>query len=42
MAEFPPPSLLPLIQEIFELLKARNETISVAETVSTFYKLPFR
>ena len=33
MAEFPPPSLQPLIQEVFELLKARNETISVAETV---------
>lgn len=35
MAEFPPPSLQPLIQEIFDLLKARNETVSVAETVRT-------
>jgi hypothetical protein len=35
MAEFPPPSLQPLIQEVFELLKARNETVSVAETVCT-------
>lgn len=34
MAEFPPPSLQPLIQEVFDLLKARNETISVAETAA--------
>ncbi|KAJ5772541.1 competence/damage-inducible protein CinA [Penicillium odoratum] len=34
MAEFPPPSLQPLIQEVFDLLRARNETISVAETAA--------
>ncbi|KAL3470880.1 hypothetical protein BJX99DRAFT_38581 [Aspergillus californicus] len=34
MAEFPPPSLQPLIQEIFDLLKSRNETVSVAETAA--------
>ncbi|KAL2864329.1 CinA family protein [Aspergillus lucknowensis] len=34
MAEFPPPSLAPFIQEIFSLLKARNETVSVAETAA--------
>ncbi|KAJ5110688.1 competence/damage-inducible protein CinA [Penicillium argentinense] len=34
MAEFPPASLQPLIQEVFDLLKARNETISVAETAA--------
>lgn len=33
MSEFPPSSLRPLIEEVFELLKSRNETISVAETV---------
>ncbi|EAU29820.1 predicted protein [Aspergillus terreus NIH2624] len=35
MSEFPPSSLRPLIEEVFELLKSRNETISVAETVYT-------
>ncbi|KAF9886146.1 hypothetical protein FE257_011971 [Aspergillus nanangensis] len=34
MSEFPPASLRPLIQEVFELLKSRNETISVAETAA--------
>ncbi|KAJ5679900.1 competence/damage-inducible protein CinA [Penicillium macrosclerotiorum] len=34
MAEFPPPSLQPVIQEVFDLLKSRNETISVAETAA--------
>ena len=33
MSEFPPSSLQPLVQEVFELLKAKKETISVAETV---------
>ena len=33
MAEFPPSSLQPLAQEVVELLKARRETVSVAETV---------
>lgn len=33
MSEFPPASLRPLIEEIFDLLRARKETISVAETV---------
>ena len=33
MADFPPQSLQPLVDEVFQLLKARNETISVAETV---------
>lgn len=33
MSEFPPASLRPLIKEVFELLCARVETISVAETV---------
>ncbi|KAL4923003.1 CinA family protein [Aspergillus undulatus] len=34
MAEFPPSSLQPLVQEIFVLLKSRNETVSVAETAA--------
>ncbi|KAL4938607.1 hypothetical protein BDV06DRAFT_50036 [Aspergillus oleicola] len=34
MAEFPPASLQPLVQEIFILLKSRNETVSVAETAA--------
>ncbi|CAK39077.1 uncharacterized protein An05g00430 [Aspergillus niger] len=34
MSEFPPASLRPLIEEIFDLLRARKETISVAETAS--------
>ncbi|KAL4982238.1 hypothetical protein BDW68DRAFT_182738 [Aspergillus falconensis] len=34
MAEFPPPSLEPLAQEVVELLKARKETVSVAETAA--------
>ncbi|KAL4745495.1 hypothetical protein BDW72DRAFT_186595 [Aspergillus terricola var. indicus] len=34
MAEFPPPSLQPLAQEVVELLKARRETLSVAETAA--------
>ncbi|RDW63237.1 CinA family protein [Aspergillus mulundensis] len=34
MAEFPPPSLQPLAQEVVELLKARKETVSVAETAA--------
>lgn len=33
MGEFPPSSLQPLIQEVFDLLVSRKETISVAETV---------
>ena len=33
MSEFPPSNLQPLIREVFELLKAKQETISVAETV---------
>ncbi|KAB8234411.1 CinA family protein [Aspergillus alliaceus] len=35
MSDFPPSSLRPLILEVFELLKSRKETISVAETVYT-------
>lgn len=31
--EFPPFKLLPLIEEVTSLLKGRNETVSVAETV---------
>ncbi|KAL3455371.1 hypothetical protein BJX64DRAFT_272495 [Aspergillus heterothallicus] len=34
MAEFPPPSLQPLAQELVELLKSRKETVSVAETAA--------
>ncbi|OJJ01309.1 hypothetical protein ASPVEDRAFT_82834 [Aspergillus versicolor CBS 583.65] len=34
MAEFPPPSLAPLAQEVVDLLKARSETVSVAETAA--------
>ncbi|CAI7602544.1 unnamed protein product [Penicillium bialowiezense] len=34
MAEFPPRSLQPLVDEVYQLLKARNETISVAETAA--------
>ncbi|KAG2411778.1 hypothetical protein HFD88_009334 [Aspergillus terreus] len=34
MSEFPPSSLRPLIEEVYELLKSRNETISVAETAA--------
>ncbi|KAL2811759.1 hypothetical protein BJX63DRAFT_433109 [Aspergillus granulosus] len=34
MAEFPPPSLQPLAQELVELLKARKQTVSVAETAA--------
>ncbi|KAI9367736.1 hypothetical protein BJX61DRAFT_527097 [Aspergillus egyptiacus] len=34
MAEFPPPSLQPLAQEVFDLLKSRNETVSIAETAA--------
>ncbi|PYI09111.1 competence/damage-inducible protein CinA [Aspergillus sclerotiicarbonarius CBS 121057] len=34
MSEFPPASLRPLIEEVFELLRARVETISVAETAA--------
>lgn len=30
---FPPRSLVPLVEEVAELLKGRNETVSVAETV---------
>lgn len=32
--EFPPSKLLPLIEEVTSQLKGRNETVSVAETVS--------
>ncbi|KAL4889803.1 competence/damage-inducible protein CinA [Aspergillus ambiguus] len=34
MSEFPPASLRPLIEEVFELLKSRKETLSVAETAA--------
>ncbi|KAE8145150.1 competence/damage-inducible protein CinA [Aspergillus avenaceus] len=34
MSEFPPSSLRPLIQEVFELLKTQKETVSVAETAA--------
>ncbi|KAL4922128.1 hypothetical protein BDW62DRAFT_172983 [Aspergillus aurantiobrunneus] len=34
MSEFPPPTLKTVAQEVFELLKARNETVSVAETAA--------
>ncbi|PLB41821.1 CinA family protein [Aspergillus candidus] len=34
MSEFPPASLRPLIQEVFELLRERKETVSVAETAA--------
>lgn len=33
MTEFPPASLKPLILEIFSLLRVRDESVSVAETV---------
>lgn len=33
MAEFPPPSLRGIIEEVTGLLKEKQETISVAETV---------
>lgn len=33
MSEFPPSNLRPIVREVFELLKAKKETISVAETV---------
>lgn len=32
--EFPPSSIRPILAEIAQLLSSRNETISVAETVS--------
>ena len=32
-AEFPPSKLVPLVEEVANLLKGRNETVSVAETV---------
>ncbi|KAH8425619.1 CinA family protein [Aspergillus melleus] len=34
MSEFPPASLQPLIQEVFDLLVSRKETVSVAETAA--------
>ncbi|KAF7594308.1 hypothetical protein BBP40_009708 [Aspergillus hancockii] len=34
MSEFPPSSLRQLIQEVYELLKTKKETISVAETAA--------
>ncbi|PYH95387.1 competence/damage-inducible protein CinA [Aspergillus ellipticus CBS 707.79] len=34
MSEFPPASLRPLIEEVFDLLRTRKETVSVAETAS--------
>ena len=37
MSEFPPASLRPLIQEVFDLLRQRKETVSVAETVLPCY-----
>jgi hypothetical protein len=39
MAEFPPSSLQPLAQEVVELLKARRETVSVAETVRSLPRI---
>jgi nicotinamide mononucleotide (NMN) deamidase PncC len=39
MAEFPPRSLQPLAQELVELLKARKQTVSVAETVRLHFDL---
>lgn len=32
-SEFPPSKLIPLVEEVANLLKGRNETVSVAETV---------
>lgn len=32
-ADFPPSKLSPLVEEVANLLKGRNETVSVAETV---------
>ncbi|KAL4779964.1 hypothetical protein BJX76DRAFT_339362 [Aspergillus varians] len=34
MADFPPSTLQPLVQEVFSLLKSRNETVSIAETAA--------
>ncbi|KAB8240522.1 competence/damage-inducible protein CinA [Aspergillus flavus] len=34
MSEFPPSNLRPIVREVFELLKAKKETISVAETAA--------
>ncbi|KAL5338164.1 competence/damage-inducible protein CinA [Aspergillus crustosus] len=34
MADFPPLSLQPIAEEVVELLKARKETVSVAETAA--------
>ncbi|KJK61523.1 Competence-damaged protein [Aspergillus parasiticus SU-1] len=34
MSEFPPSNLQPIVREVFELLKAKKETISVAETAA--------
>ncbi|KFY41362.1 hypothetical protein V495_04955, partial [Pseudogymnoascus sp. VKM F-4514 (FW-929)] len=31
---FPPRQLVPLVEEVAELLKGRNETVSVAETAA--------
>lgn len=35
-SEFPPASIRPILNEIAQLLSSREETISVAETVSRF------
>ncbi len=34
--EFPPSKLVPLVEEVANLLKSRGETVSVAETVGAF------
>ncbi|KAE8334662.1 hypothetical protein BDV24DRAFT_156687 [Aspergillus arachidicola] len=34
MSEFPPSNLQPIVREVFELLRAKKETISVAETAA--------
>ncbi|THC91242.1 hypothetical protein EYZ11_009300 [Aspergillus tanneri] len=34
MSEFPPSSLRPLIAEVFDLLRSREESVSVAETAA--------
>jgi hypothetical protein len=38
---FPPRQLVPLVEEVAELLKGRNETVSVAETVRASFILRY-
>lgn len=39
--EFPPQKVRAIVAEVAALLKEKNETISVAETVCLFYAIPF-